>query len=84
LLEGNTPLIPGAQAAIQATSHAGASAVALSSAVPILIAFSRQPVDSGIGLAMQQAFEQAGLTSHVFPLNISNCGASMVERNSNS
>jgi len=74
------PLIPGAQAAMQAARQAGASAVALSGAGPSLIAFSRQPADAGIGLAMQQAFEQAGLTARIFPLNISQSGASVVER----
>ena len=74
------PLIPGAQAAIQAARQAGASAVALSGAGPSLIAFSRQPADAGIGLAMQHAFEQAGLTARIFPLNISQSGASVVDR----
>lgn len=73
------PLIPGAQAAMQAARQAGASAVALSGAGPSLIAFSRQPADAGIGLAMQRAFEQAGLTARIFPLNISQSGASVVE-----
>ncbi len=76
------PLIPGAQAAIQAARQAGASAVALSGAGPSLIAFSRQPTDAGIGLAMQQAFEQAGLAARIFPLNISQSGASVVEKRS--
>jgi homoserine kinase len=74
------PLIPGAQAAMQAARQAGASAVALSGAGPSLIAFSRQPADAGIGLAMQRAFEQAGLTARIFPLNISQSGASVVEK----
>ena len=73
------PLIPGAQAAMQAARQAGASAVALSGAGPSLIAFSRQPADAGIGLAMQRAFEQAGLTARIFPLNISQSGASVVD-----
>jgi homoserine kinase len=73
------PLIPGAQAAMQAARQAGASAVALSGAGPSLIAFSRQPADAGIGLAMQGAFQQAGLTARIFPLNISQSGASVVE-----
>jgi homoserine kinase len=73
------PLIPGALAAMQAARQAGASAVALSGAGPSLIAFSRQPANPGIGLAMQQAFEQAGLTARIFPLNISVSGASVVE-----
>ncbi len=76
------PLIPGAQAAMQAARQAGASAVALSGAGPSLIAFSRQPADAGIGLAMQRAFEQAGLTARIFPLNISQSGASVVEKRS--
>jgi homoserine kinase len=76
------PLIPGAQAAMQAACQSGASAVALSGAGPSLIAFSRQPLDAGIGLAMQQAFEQAGLTARVFPLNISQSGASVVDKQS--
>jgi homoserine kinase len=74
------PLIPGARAAIQAARQAGASAVALSGAGPSLIAFSRQPSDPGIGLAMQQAFEQAGLAARIFPLNISQSGASVVSK----
>ena len=74
------PLIPGAQAAMQAARQAGASALALSGAGPSLIAFSRQPADAGIGLAMQYAFMQAGLTARIFPLNISQSGASVVER----
>jgi homoserine kinase len=76
------PLIPGAQAAMQAARQAGASAVALSGAGPSLIAFSRQPANPGIGLAMQRAFEQAGLTARIFPLNISVSGASVVENRS--
>jgi homoserine kinase len=74
------PLIPGAKAAMEAARQAGASAVALSGAGPSLIAFSRQPVDAGIGLAMQKAFEQAGLRARIFPLNISQSGASVVEK----
>lgn len=73
------PLIPGALAAMQAARQAGASAVALSGAGPSLIAFSRQPANPGIGLAMQQAFEQAGLSARIFPLNISQSGAGVSE-----
>jgi homoserine kinase len=73
------PLIPGALAAIQAGKKAGASAVALSGAGPSLVAFSGQPADPRIGAAMQQAFEQAGLKARVFPLNISQTGASVLE-----
>jgi homoserine kinase len=73
------PLIPGAQSAMQAARQAGASAVALSGAGPSLIAFSRQPANPGIGLAMRRAFIQAGLSARIFPLNISVSGASCVE-----
>jgi homoserine kinase len=73
------PLIPGAQAAMDAARQAGAGAVALSGAGPSLIAFSRQPADPAIGLVMQQAFEEAGLAARIFPLNISQSGASVVE-----
>lgn len=73
------PLIPGARAAMAAARRAGASAVALSGAGPSLIAFSGQPADAGIGYAMQQAFEQAGLMARIFPLNISQSGASVIE-----
>lgn len=87
LLEGGTPLIraarlpliPGALAAIQAAKKAGASAVALSGAGPSLIAFSGQPANPGIGLAMQKAFEQAGREARIFPLNISQSGGSVLE-----
>lgn len=72
------PLIPGAGEAIQAARRAGASGVALSGAGPSLIAFSGQPADPGIGLAMQAAFEQAGLSARIFPLNISQSGASVI------
>jgi homoserine kinase len=74
------PLIPGALNAIKAARKAGASAVALSGAGPSLIAFSGQPADAEIGLAMKRAFEQAKLTARIFPLNISHSGASVIER----
>ncbi len=74
------PLIPGAQEAMQAARRAGASAVALSGAGPSLIAFSGQPADSQIGLAMQQAFAQAGLSARIFALNISQSGASIANQ----
>jgi homoserine kinase len=73
------PLIPGALSAIQAAKKVGASAVALSGAGPSLIAFSGQPVDPGIGSAMQKAFEQAGRKARIFQLNISQSGASVLE-----
>jgi homoserine kinase len=73
------PLIPGALDAIKAARRVGASAVALSGAGPSLIAFSGQPADARIGIAMQRIFEQAGLKARIFPLNISHSGASVVE-----
>lgn len=76
------PLIPGALDAIQGARQAGASAVALSGAGPSLIAFSGQPADARIGVAMQRAFEKAGLKARIFPLNISQSGASVVEARS--
>ena len=45
-----------------------------------MIAFSRQPADAAIGLAMQLAFAQSGLTACIFPLNISQSGTSVVEK----
>jgi len=74
------PLIPGAREAMRAAREAGASAVALSGAGPSLIAFSGQPAEAQIGLAMQQAFAQAGLAARIFSLNISQSGASVVEK----
>jgi homoserine kinase len=72
------PLIPGALEAMQAAKKAGAAGVALSGAGPSLIAFSGQPADARIGVVMKQAFERAGLTARIFPLNISHSGASVV------
>jgi len=72
------PLIPGALAAIQAARQAGASAVALSGAGPSLIAFSGQPANAAIGIAMKHSFEAAGLKARIFPLNISHSGASVI------
>jgi homoserine kinase len=68
------PLIPGAQAAIDAARRAGTSAIALSGAGPSLIAFSSKE-DSAVGAAMQRAFEQAGLASRIFELGTSYEGA---------
>jgi homoserine kinase len=68
------PLIPGAQAAMDAMEWAGASAVALSGAGPSLIAFSAKR-DKSIGEAGEQAFAESGLDSRVFPLKISQKGA---------
>jgi homoserine kinase len=68
------PLIPGAQAAMEAMKQAGAAAVALSGAGPSLIAFSTRR-EAAIGRAGQQAFAEAGLSSRVFKLKINRKGA---------
>jgi homoserine kinase len=68
------PLIPGAQAAMDAAKEAGASAAALSGAGPSVIAFSskRDPV---IGEAMKRAFEERELSARIFQLKMSGHGA---------
>jgi len=68
------PLIPGAQAAMDAGRHAGAAAVALSGAGPSLIAFSSK-LDPAIGSSMKRAFESAGLPARIFELGTSYEGA---------
>src|SRR5574341_1318353 len=68
------PLIPGAQAAMDAMKRAGASAVALSGAGPSLIAFSSKR-ERAIGEAGKRAFAESGLDSRVFKLKISRKGA---------
>ena len=68
------PLIPGAEAALEAARAAGAGAVALSGAGPSLIAFSSKR-DANIGAAMVRAFESAGLTTRVYELSPSYEGA---------
>jgi homoserine kinase len=68
------PLIPGAQAAMDAMNQAGAAAVALSGAGPSLIAFSAQN-EKAIGESAKRAFEEAGLAARVFKLKISRKGA---------
>jgi homoserine kinase len=68
------PLIPGAQAAMDAAKAAGAAAAALSGAGPSVIAFSSKQ-DSTIGEAMKHAFEERGLQARIFPVKISNHGA---------
>jgi homoserine kinase len=73
------PLIPGAQAAMDAMKRAGASAVALSGAGPSLIAFSSKQ-ERAIGEAAQQAFAEFGLDSRVFKLKISRKGAQVHKR----
>ncbi len=71
------PLIPGAQAAMEAGRHAGAAAVALSGAGPSLIAFSSKQ-DPNIGHSMQRAFEAAGLSARIFELSTSYEGAEVM------
>jgi homoserine kinase len=71
------PLIPGAQAAMNAMKQAGASAVALSGAGPSLIAFSSK-AEAGIGESAQRAFAEAGLNSRVYQLKISRRGAEVI------
>ena len=68
------PLIPGAQAAMDAARHAGTAAVALSGAGPSLIAFSSKE-NPAVGAAMKRAFEQAGLSARIFELSTSYEGA---------
>jgi len=68
------PLIPGAQAVMDAAIGAGASAAALSGAGPSVIAFSSKR-DPAIGEAMQRAFEERGLSARIFQLKMSNHGA---------
>jgi len=68
------PLIPGAQAAMEAAHRAGTAAVALSGAGPSLIAFSSKQ-EPEVGLAMKRAFEQAGLAARIFELGTSYEGA---------
>jgi homoserine kinase len=70
------PLIPGAQAAMDAARQAGAAAVALSGAGPSLIAFSSNGA-AQIGEGMQRAFEAAGLPVRVFDLKMSDHGANV-------
>ena len=66
------PLIPGAQAALEAAQELGAAA-ALSGAGPSVVAFSKAH-DAGIGEAMVKAFSDAGLAARVFELGISETG----------
>jgi len=68
------PLIPGAQAAMDAMKRAGAPAVALSGAGPSLIAFSSKR-ERAIGEAGKRAFAESGLDSRVLILKISRKGA---------
>jgi homoserine kinase len=68
------PLIPGAQAAMDAAKSAGAAAVALSGAGPSLIAYSAK-WESMIGESIKREFERAGLAARIFNLKISSHGA---------
>ena len=68
------PLIPGAQAAINAAKETGASAAALSGAGPSVIAFSSKP-DPAVGEAMKRTFEERGLQARILRLKISDHGA---------
>ena len=67
------PLIPGAQAAMEAMRVQGA-AVALSGAGPSLIAFSANQ-EAATGEAAKRAFEQVGLQARILQLSISDGGA---------
>ena len=68
------PLIPGAQAAMDAAKGAGARAAALSGAGPSVIAFALTQ-EPAIGEAMKGAFEERGLSARIFQLKVSNHGA---------
>jgi len=68
------PLIPGAIQARQAALEAGAVAACLSGAGPGMIAFADQGHEQ-IGLAMQRAFEDSGLTARHWTLKTSEQGA---------
>ena len=70
-------LIPGAASALQAAKEAGAAAVALSGAGPSLIAFSSK-AEASMGEAMKRAFQAAGLHARIFPLRVSDQGASVI------
>ncbi len=73
------PLVPGAQAAMEAMKAAGAAAVALSGAGPSLVAFSGAH-DGQVGAAALHAFQAAGLDGRVFYLKISRKGAQTLAR----
>ena len=68
------PLIPGAQAAMDAAKSAGAAATALSGAGPSLIAFSSNAA-SAVGAEMKRAFEESGIAARVFHLGTTGRGA---------
>ncbi len=56
------PLIPGAQAALEAARQSGAAGAALSGAGPSLIAFGLEDMNA-VAVAMKEEFKKAGLTS---------------------
>ncbi|MCC7102918.1 MAG: homoserine kinase [Fimbriimonadaceae bacterium] len=68
------PLIPGAIQARQAAHEAGAVAACLSGAGPGMIAFADRAHEQ-IGLAMQRAFADSGLTARHWTLKTSEQGA---------
>jgi len=68
------PLIPGAEAAMEAAKRAGAPAVALSGAGPGLIAFSLK-AEPAVGESMRRAFEEGRLKARIFHLRVSSRGA---------
>ncbi len=68
------PMIPGAQAALEAAYQAGASAVTISGAGPSLIAFSAGDTQT-LARAMVSAFERKGVTARAFLLQTSSSGA---------
>ncbi len=70
------PLIPGAQAALEAAYQAGASAVTISGAGPSLIAFcAGEP--KILANAMVSAFKRKGVAARAFLLQTSSSGASV-------
>ena len=71
------PLIPGAQAALEAAKIAGAAAVALSGAGSSLAAFSAHR-DPAIGEAMLRAYAKVGIAARVFELRSSDAGAEII------
>jgi len=71
-------LIPGSEAAIRAARESGAAAAVLSGAGPAVIAFGLEDMRSAAE-AMVSAFDQAGLSTRTFNLQVSEIGAS-VER----
>ena len=67
-------MIPGAAAALAAARQAGAAAAAISGAGPGIIAFGRGDM-APVGVAMQAAFESAGLATRGWALSTTSRGA---------